>query len=363
MPFLIGECPMRFGVKPLKTTFPQQWLLCLGLVLLGTFWLMPRSAHAVGQEVCNETSYIVYLATGMPENDTVRTEGWVRLRSGECRVVMPAPFSDKPHYAYGTSSEVHAGGRQQWGGRKAFCVDAGGNFSLIEQDECAALGLQTRYFNLIDVSPPEGGQTVLSEPDNFGERAELAGIQRLLKDNGYNMRAVDGYDGRRTRNAIRKFLADHKISPKPQNPELIDALETTARETLAQTGLTLCNKTSSHLWAAYGRHIGKDWQSRGWWRIAPAVCVPVISGILPDKEIFIYAGLEEDNKERPLTAANAEFCVLEVMFAIHDRGKCQQRGYEKRAFALYRNASGKGLTIELESEDFAKTDVLAGLRR
>ncbi|PHS22964.1 MAG: hypothetical protein COA85_10480 [Robiginitomaculum sp.] len=326
-------------------------------------WLMPRYALAIGQEVCNETSYIIYMATGIPEGKHTRTEGWVRLRPGQCRVVMPAPFSDKPYYAYGHSSEVHAGGRQQWGGARALCVDDTGNFSLDGKDDCAALGLRTHNFNVIDVHPPNGGRTVLAEPAGYGKRAELAGIQRLLSDNGYPMRTIDGYDGRRTRSAIRKFLVSRKIKSRPEPGGLIDALETAARENLVKTGLRVCNKTPLPVWTAYGRRKGRSWESRGWWKIAPRACTALLSGLVKDKSIYLYAGIMERDTERPLLMADENYCVSEILFAITGKNKCALRGYEERPFRRYKNESGKGMTINLAPEDFAKVDVLAGLRR
>ena len=336
-------------------------LLLVLISALGT--LTPNRAWALGQEMCNETSYVIYLATGIPQGDGVHTEGWVRLRPGQCRIVLPAPFSKAPYYAYGYSSNVHGGGRQQWGGQTSLCVDETGNFALDGKGNCAALGLQTRKFNTIDVNPPDGGRTVLAEPSAFGTRAELAGIQRLLNDNGYPMRSVDGYNGRRTRSAIRKFLNAHKISPKPDNAGLIDALEAAAKEALKTTGLRVCNHTTLPVWTAYGRRKGREWQSRGWWKIAPRACTVLLSGLVKDKSFYLYAGMEGPKGEQVLVRAKDKFCISDVLFAISGRDKCKQRGYNKGAFALYKNESGKGMTITLTPEDFGKTDIVSGLRR
>jgi uncharacterized membrane protein len=333
------------------------------LLLTFGFAASARPARAIGQEACNETSFVLYLSTGIPEGKHTRTEGWVRLRPGQCRIILPAPFHDAPYYTYARSSKVHGGGRHQWGGQKALCVDETGNFSLDGTQKCTALGLQTRNFSTIDVKPPEGGKTVFSEPSDYGNRAELAGIQRLLKDNGYPMRAIDGYDGRRTRRAVSKFLSAHKISPRPEHAALIDVLERAARENLGQTGLQVCNKTPLPVWTAYVRRKGRNWESRGWWSIAPNACTALLTGRLEDKSVYLYAGLMDGKKERILSAAKDTYCVSDVLFAITGKGKCAQRGYEKRAFALYKNANGKGLTITLTPNDFGKTDVLAGLRR
>ncbi len=337
--------------------------LCLtGLLCLGALALA-RPASAAGQQACNETSYILYLALGIPENGKVRLEGWTRLRPGQCRTVLPAPFAARPYYAYAYSSPVHAGGRHQWGGRFPFCVNMNGTFSMLAPERCDGPGQQMRKFGMIDVNPPNGGRTLFSEPSEYGARAELAGIQRLLKDNGYRVRSVDGYNGRRTRAAIRRFLAQHKITRRPDNPGLIDALEKAARDNLALTGLHVCNQTKAPVWTAYGRHMGRKWLSRGWWKIAPQTCLPLISGLLKDKTVYLYAGKEGRNGEQPLQAASEEFCVLDVLFSIDRRKDCQLRGFESRKFALYHNTTGKGLTITLHDADFAKPRALAGLRQ
>ncbi len=322
-----------------------------------------QPASATGQQACNETSYVLYLALGIPENGKVRLEGWTRLRPGQCRTVLPAPLTSKPYYAYAYSSPVHAGGRHQWGGRYGFCVDMSGDFSMLEPKTCKGPGQRIRKFSVIDVKAPNGGRTLFSEPSEYGARAELAGIQRLLKDNGYRVRSVDGYNGRRTRSAIRRFLAQHKIARRPDNAGLIDALEKAARDNLAATGLHVCNQADAPVWTAYGRHQGRKWLSRGWWKVEPKTCLPLISGLLKDKSVYLYAGMETPDGEQPLQAATETFCVLDILFSIDGRKDCQLRGFEKRNFALYHNTSGQGLTITLHETDFAKSRAMAGLRR
>ena len=336
---------------------------CLTSLLGLTGAALAHPASATGQQACNETSYVLYLALGIPENGQVRVEGWTRLRPGQCRTVLPAPFGDEPYYAYAYSSPAHAGGRHQWSGRTGFCVDMNGDFSTLATDTCSDPGHHIRKFSIINVNPPNGDRTLFSEPNEYGARAELAGIQRLLKDNGYRISSVDGYNGRRTRDAIRRFLAAHKISRRPDNPGFIDALEKAALDNLATTGMHVCNQTAAPVWTAYGRHQGRHWLSRGWWKIEPRTCLPLISGLLKDKTVYLYAGKTGPNGEQPLKAASENFCMLDILFSVTGRKNCQLRGFEKRAFAPYRNNSGRGLTITLHDDEFSKSKPLAGLRK
>lgn len=347
----------------MRTSLPRLPFSLPGLLASLILLALPAMAHAAGHQVCNQTSYVIYLALGIPEADQVRSEGWTRLRPGQCRIVLPAPFSKRPYFAYGYSSPVHGGGLHQWGGRTGFCVKLKDNFSIDGKGACIGPEYQMRRFNVIDVHPPDGGKTILSEPAEYGSRAELAGIQRLLRDNGYRVRAVDGYEGRRTRAAIRKFLARVKISPRPDRPGLIDALEKAAQDQLASTGLHVCNKADAPVWIAYGRRQGRDWQSRGWWTVAPQSCTALLTGRFADKSVYVYAGLKDKGGERPLLMARHNFCVSDIIFAITGRQKCTLRGYQERPFALYKNDSGKGLTITLGPDDFSQSRKIAGLRQ
>ncbi len=345
--------------------FPVFEVSMLALALVPTRAPAQESAAPAGQVMCNETSYIIKQAIVIPQKKSALVKGWIRLRPGQCHTIIKAPLSKGRYYTYGFAAPVHSGGRREWGGMEPFCVTPKKDFAVRAdaREKCHEPGWEERGFNLMNVKAPSGGKTVLSEPARFGSRAQMAGIQRLLRDNGYMIRAIDGYAGRRTRNAIRRFLRTKKINRQPENPVLIDLLEKTAAEKLKETGLHICNRAGGTVWAAYGRKVKKGWQSRGWWKLADDQCLRLISGPFRDKNIYIYAGLEQDGGERVLKDAKEPFCVSDVLFSITGHANCAARGFEKRAFALFHNTSGTGIHIDLTKDSFSQKSVISGLRR
>ena len=92
-------------------------------------------------------------------------------------------------------------------------------FTADATKSCALQNLQTR--NYLAVSPDEQ-RTTFIEPDNFSDKAEIAGIQRLLKDNGFKISRIDGISGRRTLRYIRDFKKKSGLPVSTSNRELID---------------------------------------------------------------------------------------------------------------------------------------------
>jgi len=193
----------------------------LGILLLASAPAAAQSGE--GWSVCNETSRIVELATGRPLASTHVIEGWTRIRPGECRTVVEAPLrSGEIYYLYGRTSRAHRGGMRSWVGDYPFCVDSQGAFSLESLPNCTAMGLETRKFQPVLIESSTSWSTTLKETQKWTrERAQSAGIQRLLDDAGVESGSIDGYIGRRTRGAIRDFLSAQKLSTETTDAELL----------------------------------------------------------------------------------------------------------------------------------------------
>jgi hypothetical protein len=71
---------------------------------------------------------------------------------------------------------------------------------------------------------------VLVELADYGDRAEEAGLQRLLQSAGYDINVIDGYAGRRTRRQIAAFEAISTAAFGADRSELIEALHQRALE-------------------------------------------------------------------------------------------------------------------------------------
>jgi uncharacterized membrane protein len=309
-------------------------------------------AYSAGQEVCNETSFIIYSAIAFPEQGSLISEGWSRLRPGECRTVLPDPIPKGDIFVFGRSSDAHRGGIRKWTGATSICVDQE-NFSVTALANCETLGLESHNFRIIDNSSSTNTKTTFTEVEEFKERAALAGLQRLLMDNGQDIRKVDGYVGRRTRIAISKYLREVKIQQRPDDPTLIDMLEQSARKNKHLTGIELCNDADGDIWVAYARRRNKQWESRGWWTLTTGLCVPLLSEPLSKKDRFyLYASLVEEDNEILLDQTNETFCISRVKFSIFGRYTCDVRGYSEAKFMKIQLKTQQLTRIRLKAEDF-----------
>ncbi len=299
--------------------------------------------------LCNQTSFVLESAIAYDESGRRITEGWTRLRPGECREVIDRPLTPGMHYLYARSSFAHRGGRREWSGYADHCVDVS-DFSLAGEAECEEVGFETRGFVEIDITSEEQ-RTPLREPTSY-EDPHTAGVQRLLRDNGYEIRTIDGFSGRRTRRAVRVFAQDQGIDASLDEPELIDALEEAALSRADEIGLRLCNRAEGSVWAAVARRRDDSWESRGWWPLDPGECARVFDEPLEDPAYYVYAGRRENGVDRPLTAADETFCIAETRFDILGRENCVSRGFIDARFATVLSQGREAVSLEFTEADF-----------
>ncbi|MGD2134183.1 MAG: DUF1036 domain-containing protein [Maricaulaceae bacterium] len=329
--------------------------------------------------ICNETSYVIEVATSSPEAERQVTEGWTRVRPGDCEIARDELTSGL-HHIYARSSAAHRGGLREWSGQTPLCVDTR-DFSLAGDAACEDLGFETRYFleepiegtehtstmvePTLEKLHPDYGSRVLGDPLIPGdpERLRVAGIQRLLSDTGFYTRAIDGYPGRRTDQAISAFLSAAGLSNTPPDPELIDMLETAALQRSDEAGLKLCNRAEATVWTAVAMRAEESWESRGWWPLGPDECAKVLDTPLTQAAYYVYAAIEGEagGEDRPLAAAQEAFCLAPTRFAILGRGDCEVRGFEEGRFLTVLSRERPAATLEFSESDFE--DAGAALRR
>lgn len=297
------------------------------LVLAGAL-----SGAAKAGEVCNETSFMLEIATAWRTEAGLAAEGWTRVRPGACEDT-PADPSISEQYLYARSTAAYPGGVREWRGGQDVCVDAG-DFSFEGLADCAALGLQSRRFRRL--GEDERGRVILVEPADFGERAEEAGLQRLLQAAGYDIRLIDGYAGRRTRRQIDAFETDAGRSFGTDRTGLIEALHAAALSRNGEAGLQICNEASAPIAAAVARQRSDTWESRGWWHIAPGTCARPLAGSYSANNVFFYAERINSDPDgplaSPLTGGTQGFCIAPSRFLAEDRENCAGRSYAEARF-------------------------------
>lgn len=331
-----------------------------GLFLAALFCAPSANAQQEpsGWSVCNETSRIIETATGRQSDSDVIVEGWTRIRPGECRNVLAAPLKPGPYFLYGRSSRAHRGGTKAWTGDYQYCVDSQGAFSVESPPDCTAMGLESRKFQPILIESKTRWTTTLKETQVWTkETAQAAGIQRLLDDAGVESGAIDGYIGRRTRNAIADFLTSRKLPTDTDDEKLIDYLEQEAIERARNIGLTLCNRTESRLWTAIARRRGEGWESRGWWGIEAGACERVIDESLISASHFVFAEMETDGGNKILDDGTDSFCIAHSRFAILGRTKCKAGFYDEARFKETAVPEKGRLVVEFFDRDFKFSEV------
>ncbi len=336
-------------------------------LLLGLITALGLGAPAAAQwTVCNESSYIAEVAVAYPEGDNKVTEGWTRVRPGECQIARRTALTPGVHHLYARSSPAHRGGLREWSGVTPLCVDEG-DFSIAGDAVCEDLGFETRFFMEVPIDGT-ARRTALVDPDFESEnlpRADmggvdmtsvrLAGIQRLLTDTGYYDRAIDGFTGIRTTRSIEQFVADQQLRSTPSDFELIDLLESAALLRADEVGLKLCNRTDTLVWTAIAQRAEEEWESRGWWPLGPDECAKVLNEALTQEAYYVYAAMgdPETQTDRPLAAADEPFCLAPTRFAILGRESCAGRGYDEGRFATVLTRDRPFATLEFTDADFA----------
>jgi len=324
-------------------------------VTIGAF-----SAPAAAQwTICNETSYVAEVAIAYSEGERRVTEGWTRVRPGDCQVARRVPLTPGMHYLYARSSTAHRGGLREWSSTIPLCVDAR-DFSLAGDAACEDLGFETRFFLEVPIDG-EVHESSLVEPHlravnraTVVERVRISGIQRLLTDNGLYDRVIDGYTGRRTNRAIQAFVASEGLTERPEDFELIDRLEAAALRRSDEVGLKLCNRAEAPVWAAIAMRHDNSWESRGWWSLGPNECAKVIDVALDQPAYYVYAAIQDEDtgEDYPLATAQEGFCLAPTRFAILGRERCVRRGYNEGRFATVLARDRPSATLEFNTSDF-----------
>jgi len=327
---------------------PRGSLLAVILALL-----LPFGARA--GDVCNETSFTLDIATAWRTEAGLAAQGWTRVRSGACETTPASPAVSE-QYLYARSTPAYPGGVREWRGGQEICIEPG-DFSFEGLAECTALGLDSRRFRRL--SNDERVRAVLVEPADYGDRAEEAGLQRLLQATGYDIRTIDGYAGRRTRREIDAFEADIGRGFGNDRVALLQALHERALELNADAGLLICNESGSDMAAALAQLRGDVWESRGWWQIAPGACARPLSGNYIANQVYFYAERLNDEPDGPLAdplaGGTQGFCIAPSRFLAEGRDDCEARSYASVEFRQAPEPEDGTGRVALGDLDFEET--------
>jgi uncharacterized membrane protein len=299
-----------------------------GLILA----LAPAPAHAA-LNLCNRTSYILYVATAAIQSPRSETEGWTRIVPGECQVARKEPLTAETYLIYARSGVAHSGPARAWGGNYPVCVkDA--NFSVTEavtQPYCTAEDTFPLPFAPLD----NRGKSIWTM--NFDEQpvmnlteAQLAGVKRLLADNGYKIGHIDGKPDKPTGAALLDFRKRMRFAADAGNDQLFQALEREARKKIAPAGYTVCNESREPLLLALGQIGAGGPVSRGWWTAQPGACAKAVTTPLTGDTMFLLAQRKNGST---LVGGAQHFCTTAAAFEIRGAENCAGRGFAASSFA------------------------------
>lgn len=312
--------------------------------------LLAFAPRAGAWEVCNETSYILRVATAVTTDGALVPKGWSRARPGECLSVEAA--ENTPRYVYAESARAHQGGIREWKGNTPLCASQD-DFKSNTDITCPLQGLETRGYLAVD---PSEQKTSFVEAQDFGSKAQTAGLQRLLRDNGYRVAKVDGQTGRQTQRALEKFLDDNELDKSRDINAKIDALEQAALAREDEVGIKICNESSGRIWTAIAYRNAASWESRGWWPVEIGACLRPHTASIKAYDAHIFALLEVQNEEdyilKSTAAVPSQYCVAESRFAVLGRESCKDRGYTPASFRPLATDQD-GVSLTLDDNDFA----------
>ena len=326
----------------------------LAAVMVCLVTLAPAPAHAK-LRLCNETSYVLSVATAFQLGLASKTEGWQSVLPGACKTALKNIPAGAGAFVHAVSHPAHSADKLVFDGSERFCIGPRERrFTIEGRRECRKRGHVSANFAPVEMDATRPTVT-FTEDDNFGRLAVMAGIQRLLGDIGYETGTIDGFGGVRTREAISAFKLRYQIRGNPSNSDLLARLLDTAAERSEDRGLIMCNKTDYLVWAATGIVREDNFESRGWHRIGAKDCAQVINGNLDDKYYFYYAEAVTDTGRQAVRAGRPVFwqgdftmCTKSTRFVINNREDCQARGLDATKFRRIDTGTARKWRVNLD---------------
>jgi uncharacterized membrane protein len=310
--------------------------------------VLAAPAHAA-LTLCNRTSYILYAASAAVQSPRSETEGWTRIIPGDCQVARKEPLTAESYLVHARSSIAHSGPPRAWGGHTPVCVkDA--NF-VIKQGATQSICTADDTFALPFAPLDNRGKSIWTM--NFDEQpamtltqAQLAGVKRLLKDNGYPIARIDGAPDKITGAALVDFRKRMHFAPDAGNDQLFATLEREARKKTAPAGYTVCNDTGEILLVALGQNDGGKTVSRGWWTVPGGACAHAVTTPLASDTVFLLAQRKGGGA---MVSGPQRFCTTPQAFEIQGAGNCSARGYGEAGFAPTPTKSVSGYVARIGS--------------
>ncbi|MEM9839933.1 MAG: DUF1036 domain-containing protein [Pseudomonadota bacterium] len=327
------------------------------LALVATAFFAGSEARAE-YSFCNKTSFALSAALGFTDDNQLLTRGWWRLRPGECKRVISNELTPGRYFAYAEAIPGHQGELKTWSGDTPLCVQNDSLFTLRDQSVCADAPQQQRNFMAVDVTTEDGTSqtTEFVEESNYTSyQAQVAGVQRLLSDVGFEIGKIDGALGATTKSALRQYRRTRGLGQDGVvDNDVIDALIAEANDEDAKLGFFFCNETLLPVWAAFAQPTddAEGYHSSGWWRLESGSCAKVRRGALGSDPYYVYGIMQAEDQEVTLAGGDTPFCVTSVQFDARSDIACKESGYDSANFRRIDTGGEKAWTFEFRAEQF-----------
>lgn len=313
------------------------------LVFSAVFLLLPPHSAQASLQVCNRTSYVLYSAEGWAIGADNFTQGWSRIVPGSCTTPINGMLTANGYYLYARSSTAYSGTARAWGGNVLLCAKDT-NFSLKTpalSPSCTSSDAFTMPFAPVDTHRMQSWTATLTESPAImtDDAARIAGIERLLRDNGYKFANAQQRD-----DALKRFRAKLKIAPRASAADLFDALETEAMKASSPAGYSICNDTAGEVWTALAFRDGKQSLAAGWWKIPAGACAHALTQPLTLDAVYVHA---EGHNKPQLVSGPDKFCTTNVTFQVTKTGDCTKRGLSETGFAATNTKGRSGYTAHI----------------
>ena len=316
------------------------------------------SPAAAKFSLCNKTSYTLSSAIGYVDGDRLATRGWWRLRPGQCKVVLPEKTVPGRYFVYAEGIPGHEGPLRTWSGDTPLCVENSGFFNLRNQEVCRDDPSAQRDFVFVEVTPAADGtwQTDFTEASNFTVySAEVAGVQRLLRDLGQSIRRIDGSLGRETRRVLAGYRKEKGLGDDASiDDELIDQLIADANARESKLGFFFCNKAGEPVWSAIATPSDEEnYEARGWWKLESGACAKILKGELAHDHYYVYGVIEgARGAEKRLAGGDKTFCVNAVKFATTSGENCTEKDLDEAVYKRIEVGGAKSTTFDFLPDMF-----------
>ena len=307
--------------------------------------VLAASPAEASLRLCNETSYVIYAATGVLRGG-IKVSGWSRIVPGSCTTALQGDLAAQAYYLYARSSAAHTGARRAWDGQVNLCV-RDTNFSLTMPSPSAPCASSDAYelpFAALQTHHMRSWTVTFHEAPDLGsmKNAEQAGLKRLLADVG-----AKGLSSPKAVDAALAAARRRLHLPAGAGPALLfDALETEAMRASVPAGYTICNDTEKTVWAAIAQRRRAVFVSRGWWAVGAGACAKVITESIAKMPVYLRV---ERGKGVAVVSGAEKFCVTNIEFEIQGRERCAARGLTEAGFAATNSQGAAGFVAHISS--------------